>query len=113
MSVRNTSSWLAQPPPETAGRSIAERFGVPHDFPPQLSLPQALIRVVAVMVRVLLGSFWFAVCGVWAIRAWNAIPNPFGRGAAMAALALLFLLPLAALLIGVSAAVKAISPERR
>lgn len=113
MPERNVSSWFSQPPAETGHRSLAERFGIPHDFPPQLSLSQACIRVVGVLVRVLVGSFWFAMCGVWAIRAWAAIPNVFGRAATMLLLAILFLVPLAGLLIGVSAAVEAISPERR
>jgi hypothetical protein len=108
-------SWFAEPlsQAESSGpRTIAQRFAVPHDFPPNLSLPEALIRVTAAMARILLGSLLFAVWGVWSSRAWDAIPGQFWRAAAILPLALLFLMPFAALMVGISAMVKAFVPKR-
>jgi hypothetical protein len=107
-------SWFAEPlpQPESSGRrTIAQRFAIPHDFPPNLSLPEALIRVTAAMARILLGSLLFAVWGVFSARAWDAIPGHSWRAAAILPLALLFLIPFAALMAGISAIVKAITPK--
>jgi len=107
-------SWFAEPLPQadTSGRrTIAQRFAIPHDFPPNLSLPEALIRVAAAMARILLGSLLFAVWGVWSAGAWDAIPGHFLRAAAILPLALLFLIPFTALMAGISAMVKAVTPK--
>jgi len=107
-------SWFAEPLPqaESSGpRTIAQRFAIPHDFPPNLSLPEALIRVTAAMARILLGSLLFAVWGVWSARAWDAIPGHFLRAAAILPLAFLFLVPFVALMAGISAMVKAVTPK--
>jgi hypothetical protein len=103
--------WLSPPDHHTGRRSIGARFGIPHDFPPDLSLPQALIGVSGALARIFLGSLWFAVWGLYSIRAWGAIQSSFWRGAVILPLALLFVLPLAVLMAGISAVVKAISPK--
>jgi len=107
------SSWLAQPLHPAGRRSIAERFAVPHAFPPDLSFPEALIAVAAALSRIVLGSVLFAVWGVFSARAWSAIPSHFWRATAILPLALLFLMPFTALMVGISAAAKAISPKPR
>jgi hypothetical protein len=107
-------SWFAAPLPQadsSAQRTIAQRFAIPHDFPPNLSLPEALIRVAAAMARILLGSLLFAVWGVWSVRTWDAIPGHFLRGAAILPLVLLFLIPFTAIMAGISALVKAVTPK--
>jgi len=109
-------SWFALPlsQAECAGlRSLAERFAIPHNFPPNLSLPEAMIRVAAAMARILLGSSLFAVWGVFSARVWSSIPSYFWRTAAILPLALLFLIPFTALMAGISAMVRAISPKHR
>jgi len=107
-------SWFAQPLPQAESlghRTIAQRFAIPHDFPPNLSLPEALIRVAGAMARILLGSLLFAVWGVWSARTWDAITGNFLRAAAILPLALLFLVPFTALMAGISAVVKAVTPK--
>jgi hypothetical protein len=104
-------SWLSPSLHHTGRRSIGARFGIPHDFPPDLSLPQALIGVSGALARIFLGSLWFAVWGVYSIRAWGAIQSSFWRAAIVIPLALLFVLPFTVLMVGISAVVKAISPK--
>jgi hypothetical protein len=107
-------SWFAEPLPQadpSVRRTIAQRFAIPHDFPPNLSLPEALIRVAGAMARILLGSLLFAVWGVWSARAWDAIPGHLLRASAIVPLALLFLIPFTALMAGISAMVKAVTPK--
>ena len=106
-------SWFSPPLDEPGRRSLAERFAIPHAFPPDLSLPEVLIRVIAALARILLGSTLFALWGVSSARVWNAIPGQFWRAAAILPLALLLIVPLTALMAGISAAVKALSPNRR
>lgn len=105
-------SWFASPLDEPGRRSLAERFAIPHAFPPDLSLPEVLIRVFAALARILLGSMFFALWGVSSARAWNVIPGQFWKAAAILPLALLLIVPLAGLMAGISAAVKAVSPNR-
>jgi len=107
--------WFAEPLPhsESSGhRTLAHRFAIPHDFPPNLTLPEALIRVAGALARILLGSMLFAVWGVYSLRAWDAIPSHFWRAAIILPLALLFLLPFTGLMAGISAMVRAFSPKR-
>ncbi len=107
--------WFAEPlhHGESSGpRTIAERFAVPHSFPPNLSLPEALVRVGGALARILLGSLLFAVWGILSARAWAAMPNQFWRAASILPLAMLFLMPFAALMMGIAAVVKAVSPKR-
>lgn len=104
---------LPAPQAQSAGpRSIAQRFAVPHSFAPDLSLPEAMIRVAAALARILLGSLLFALWGVFSARTWAAVPSHFWRGASILPLALLFLLPFAALMAGISALVRAVSPKK-
>jgi hypothetical protein len=107
--------WFAEPlhHSESSGhRTLAERFAVPHSFPPNLSLPEALVRVGGALARILSGSLLFAVWGVLSARAWAAMPNQFWRAASILPLAFLFLMPFAALMAGIAAMVRAASPKR-
>jgi FtsH-binding integral membrane protein len=114
--------WFDEPLPhsehhdvggESSGqRTLAQRFAIPHDFPPNLTLPEALIRVAGALARILLGSTLFAFWALFSIRAWNAIASPFWHAAVILPLALLFLLPLTGLMLGISAVVRTISPKR-
>ena len=107
-------SWFALPLPqaESAGRrSLAQRFAIPHDFPPDLSLPEALIRVAAALARILLGSLLFAIWGVYTARTWSAVPSHLWRAAIILPLGLLFLMPFTGLMAGISATVRAISSK--
>jgi hypothetical protein len=104
---------LPLPQAEPAGRrSIAQRFAVPHSFAPDLSLPEAMIRVAAALARILLGSLLFALWGVFSARAWAALPGHFWQAAAILPLALLFLMPFTALMAGISSLVRAVSPKK-
>jgi hypothetical protein len=104
---------LQVPQGESAGRrSLAQRFAVPHSFAPDLSIPEAMIRVAAALARILLGSLLFALWGVFTARVWAAVPGYFWRGAAILPLALLFLMPFIALMAAISALVRAVSPKK-
>jgi hypothetical protein len=92
-------------------RSIADRFAIPHDFPPNLTFKEALIRVAGALTRICLGSLLFALWGVGSALAWTAIPNPFLKAAALLPLLILFLLALTGVLAGVTVAVKKLSPK--
>ena len=107
----NIRSWFAPPIQHSGYRSRAERFAVPHSFPPDLSFPEVLIRLFAAMARILLGSTLFALWGVASVRAWNAIPNHFWRATATLPILLLFLIPFTALMLGVSALVRVLSQK--
>jgi hypothetical protein len=102
-------SWFA--PTQPGPKSRAERFAIPHTFPPDLSFPEVLIRLFAAMARVLLGSLLFALWGIMSARAWSTIPTHFWRLAAILPLVLLFLLPLTGLMAGISALVKVASQK--
>src|ERR1700730_5221904 len=93
-------SWFSRPRHPRGPRSLAERFAVPHAFPPDLSFPEVLIRVSAALARILLGSSLFALWGVGSARAWNAIPSHFWRATAILPLLLLFVIPLTGLMAG-------------
>jgi hypothetical protein len=108
-------SWFYEPLPQSGSsghRSLAQRFAIPHDFPPNLSVREAVIRVAAALARILLGSLLFALWGVFSVRTWDVIPSHFWRAAAILPLVLLFLLPFTALMAGISAMVRAISPKK-
>ena len=110
--IRKICSWFFQPLHPRGHRSVAQRFAVPHSFPPDLSFPEVLIRLSAALARILLGSSLFALWGVCFARAWSAIPSHFWRATAILPLVLLFVIPLTGLMLGISAVVKAISPKR-
>ena len=107
-------SWFALPLPQAEpsdARSLAQRFAIPHDFPPNLSVREAIIRVAAALARILLGSLLFAFWGVFSARTWSAIPGHFWQAAAILPLVLLFVVPFAALMAGISAMVRAVAPK--
>jgi hypothetical protein len=71
-----------------------------------------MIRVTAALARILLGSTLFAFWGVFSAWAWASIPSHFWRAAAILPLVLLFLMPLTALMAGISTLVRAVSPKK-
>src|SRR5271165_460462 len=92
-------------------RNLADRFAIPHDFPPDLTLKEALVRVGGAIVRIFVGSLLFALWGVASALAWNAIQNPFLRVLALLPLLAVFLVTITAVMMGVTAVVKKISPK--
>lgn len=101
---------LAQPKPST--RTLAQIFAVPHDFPPDLTVSQALVRVAAALARIVLGSTLFAFWAVFSARVWNAITSPFWHAVVLLPLLALFAAPFAGLMVGMSALVQKVSPKR-
>ena len=93
-------------------RSVYERFAIPYTFKPQLSFAEALVAVAGALLRIFLGSLVFAIWGTYSLQAWAAITSNVWRVAAVLPLLLLFLLPMAAVMIGISALVRTISPRR-
>jgi ABC-type Fe3+ transport system permease subunit len=55
--------------PDTEVRSPLERFAIPHQFPPQLSLYGALLAVTAALAQILLGCL---IAALWGVRIWIA-----------------------------------------
>lgn len=93
-------------------RSISDRFGIPHSFAPDLSVGEAIVAAFGALARIFLGSLLFAVWGVYAIRAFDAIQSHFWRVVILIPLFLLFAFSLGALMLVISAAVRRISPRR-
>ena len=71
-----------------------------------------MVAIIGALARILLGSMLFAAWGISSSFIWKAIPSHFWRAAAMPFLVVVFLLLLAALMAGVSAGVRAISPKK-
>jgi hypothetical protein len=94
------------------GRSIAERFAVPHAFSPDLTPATAAVAVLGALARIFLGSLLFALWGISSALAWNAIGSHFWRSAALVPLVLGFLLSLAALMMGIASVVRRFSGSR-
>jgi hypothetical protein len=90
-------------------QSLRSRLAPPYTFSPDLSLGDALVAVVAALVRILGGCTLFALLGGGIVLAWSSIANPFWRAGAVVLLALTFAASFAMLLILVSAAQKAIT----
>jgi hypothetical protein len=93
--------------------AAGERFPIPYTFQPRLGFIQALIGIASAFLRILLGSFLFAIWGTYSLVAWSVIGNYFWRAAALALLFLVFLLSLAAMLLVVSALARTVSPNVR
>lgn len=91
-------------------RSISERFGIPHSFPPDLSVGEAIVAALGALARIFLGSLLFAVWGVYSIRSFDAIPSHFWRVVILIPLFLLFACSLGALMLAISAVVRRVSP---
>jgi len=102
---------IIQPAKTAVRRNLADHFAIPHDFPPDLSLKEALVRVGGALVRICVGSLLFALWGVASARVWNAIPNPLLRVLALLPLLAVFLVAMTAVMLGVTAVVKKISPK--
>jgi hypothetical protein len=54
---------------DTEVRSPFERFQIPHQFPPQLTVYGAVLAVTAVLTQILLGCF---IAALWGVRIWLA-----------------------------------------
>jgi hypothetical protein len=54
---------------DTEVRSPLERFAIPHQFTPRLSLYEAILGVTAALTRILLGSL---IAALWGVRIWLA-----------------------------------------
>jgi hypothetical protein len=109
-------AWLF--PPDGSGsaaarRPLYERFALPHDFKPQLTLLDAVIAAGGAFLRIVLGSVLFAVWGAYSLTAWSAIRNPFLRVAALLSLFTAFLLSMAALLLAIAALVQTLLKRSR
>jgi hypothetical protein len=92
-------------------RSPLEKFAVPHQFQPRLSLSGALVAVTGALARILLGCLIAALWGVWI---WLTAVSPhsiFWKGAAILALAAGLAASLAALLWAISALVNYLTPS--
>ncbi|HLK19019.1 MAG TPA: hypothetical protein VKT81_08685 [Bryobacteraceae bacterium] len=107
--------WFDEPLPHTQPTgppTLAQRFAVPHDFPPDLTLLEALVRVAGALARILLGSALFAFWGLFAARVWNSITSLFWHAVVLLPLLALFAVPFAGLMIGVASLVRKLSPQR-
>jgi len=94
-------------------RSLYERLAIPYSFKPQLSLTEAVIAASGAFLRIVLGSFLFAVWGTYTLLAWNAIRNVFLRGVVLLSLISSFAVALAVLMLAISALVRMIWPQRQ
>jgi len=103
----------ANQPEPAEHRSLAEQFAIPHVYRPDLSVRQALLFSVAAVTRIFLGSLLFALWGTGAALAWGALPNLFLRILVLVLMVALFLVALAALMLGISAAIQKMSPGPR
>jgi hypothetical protein len=55
--------------PDTEVRSPLERFAIPHQFAPRLSLYGAALAVSAALTQILLGCL---IAALWGVRIWLA-----------------------------------------
>jgi hypothetical protein len=108
--IEATLYRAADKPMPAGHRSIADRFAVPHNFPPDLTVPEAMIRVAGALTRIFLGSLLFAVWGVGAAVTLRDIPNLFLRIAAFIPLLGIFVAALTMLMLAITALVHKISP---
>jgi hypothetical protein len=90
------------------GRSSYERFAIPFQFHPQLSVSDAVVLALRALLRIFLGSILFGVWGAYALMAWTSIHNRYLLTAAMVPMFALFLTLLAGMMIATSR----LSPRR-
>jgi hypothetical protein len=90
-----------------------ERLAIPHTFPPQLTLLEALVATCGAFLRILLGSMLFASWGVSSLALWQA-RQPLAPRLGMLALAFLgFVLAFGLMLVVVRTLVRAATPRLR
>jgi hypothetical protein len=82
---------------------------VPHAFAPDLTFRRAMLAVCGALARIFLGSTVFALWGMGAVLAWNAIENPFWGVLAMLPIALSFGLAFGGLMLVVTGLVRKLS----
>ena len=99
--------------PTTQGRSIFSRFAVPYTFNPDLSMGEAMARIVLTLARIFSACLLFAVWGGFSAAACSTIQNRYWRLLAALCLLLLFLAALAALMAAISALERKILPSKR
>lgn len=92
-------------------RSSYERFAIPYNFKPQLSVVEAAISAAGAFLRIFFGSILFAIWGAYTLFAWSSIHNVLLRGSAVLALLLLFAAAFAVLMLAVSALVRMCLPR--
>jgi hypothetical protein len=93
-------------------RTLSERFGIPHSFPPNLSVGEAAVAACGALARILLGSILFAVWGAYSIRSFDMISNHFWRIVVLIPLLFLFAVAFGAMMMAISAIVRKLSPPR-
>lgn len=91
-------------PPEAQQRSSYERFAIPYSFKPQLSVPEAALAAITAFLRIFLGSLLFAVWGTYTLMIWSGLHGWFWRVALALPMGAVFLVCLAVLMVGISAA---------
>ena len=99
------------PPAGNATRSVLEEFATPRTFTPRLTLPQAIVALVAALCRIFLSCFTFAVWGVCVWTTWDTIPNIALRVLAILPQILLFLVSLAVLELAITSILKRLWPK--
>ena len=90
-----------------------ERFPIPHTFPPQLTLLEAVIATFGAFLRILVGSTLFAIWGWSSLALWQG-PQSLALRLGLLALAFLgFGLAFGLMLVVVGTLVRAATPRRR
>jgi hypothetical protein len=87
-------------------RSPYERFAIPYQFQPTLSVAEAVRASLRTFLRIFLGSLLFGVWGAYALLLWTSVGNAFLRVAAMIPMIALFLVLLCGLLIATTLLVR-------
>ena len=93
-------------------RTGIQRLPIPHTFNDGLTISGAVFAVAQAFLRILLGCLLFAMWGTLAMWLWAAIPNLVWRVLVLVPVLILFLSSFLALMIGISAATKAVGPKR-
>jgi hypothetical protein len=97
--------------PRGGGRTLYQRFAIPHSFKPDLSFGEAVIASLATFLRIFLGSILFGVYGWNALVKWTAIRSMFWKVVAVPPIVLGFLVLLAALMLAISALTRKLLPR--
>jgi hypothetical protein len=101
---------LAFDSPSRTGTRRVQRLAIPHTFNDGLSFPEAVIATAQAFLRIFLSCFLFALWGTLALWLWSAMGN--WRWLVPLPLLALFLTSFLAVMIGISAAAKAVAPKR-
>ena len=88
-----------------------ERFPIPYSFKPRMSVYGALLAALAACLRIILGSFLFALWGTYTLVSWTVIRNVFWRASAELSLFLVFLVLFSLLMIAINILVRFIDRD--